>query len=142
VVEASIGFMMSPKYHPSMKIVAPVRKRLKVKTVFNILGPMLNPAQVPYAVVGVYNENIVSVYPISYYSFFLLINFSLYIFCSVIIYTILDYFTLSFYSLSFTIYNQILLFTILQVTRNDERFEFLSFYSNNIEIMNTNPNSY
>lgn len=59
VMKTSIGFMMSPKYHPSMKIVAPVRKRLKVKTVFNILGPMLNPAQVPFAVVGVYNENIV-----------------------------------------------------------------------------------
>ncbi|ONK79170.1 uncharacterized protein A4U43_C01F3640 [Asparagus officinalis] len=59
IKETSIGFMMSPQYHPSMKIVAPVRKRLKVKTVFNILGPMLNPAQVPFAVVGVYNENIV-----------------------------------------------------------------------------------
>lgn len=52
--------MMSPKYHPAMKIVAPVRKKLGVKTVFNILGPMLNPARIPFAVVGVYKENIVS----------------------------------------------------------------------------------
>lgn len=58
--EVGIGFMMAPIYHPAMKIVSPVRKKLKVKTVFNILGPMLNPARVPFAVVGVYNEDIVS----------------------------------------------------------------------------------
>ncbi|KAF5207464.1 Anthranilate phosphoribosyltransferase protein [Thalictrum thalictroides] len=51
--------MMSPKYHPAMEIVGPVRKKLKVKTVFNILGPMLNPARVPFAVVGVYHEELV-----------------------------------------------------------------------------------
>ena len=60
VNEVGIGFMMSPKYHPAMKIVSPVRKKLKVKTVFNVLGPMLNPAQVPFAVVGVYTEDLVS----------------------------------------------------------------------------------
>lgn len=60
VKEAGIGFMMAPIYHPAMKIVGPVRKKLKVKTVFNILGPMLNPARVPYAVVGVYKEDLVS----------------------------------------------------------------------------------
>ncbi|KAG9449857.1 hypothetical protein H6P81_009822 [Aristolochia fimbriata] len=59
VMEAGIGFMMAPRYHPAMKIVRPVRKNLKVKTVFNILGPMLNPAQVPYAVVGVFSEDLV-----------------------------------------------------------------------------------
>ncbi|XP_061336672.1 anthranilate phosphoribosyltransferase, chloroplastic [Gastrolobium bilobum] len=59
VNEAGIGFMMSPKYHPAMKIVRPVRKKLKIKTVFNILGPMLNPAQAPFAVVGVYTEDLV-----------------------------------------------------------------------------------
>nr|XP_029124384.1 anthranilate phosphoribosyltransferase, chloroplastic isoform X3 [Elaeis guineensis] len=59
VKEAGIGFMMAPNYHPAMKVVRPVRKRLKVKTVFNILGPMLNPARVPFAVVGVYHEDIV-----------------------------------------------------------------------------------
>ena len=53
--------MMSPRYHPAMKIVGPVRKKLKVKTVFNILGPMLNPARVPFAVVGVYKEDLVSI---------------------------------------------------------------------------------
>ncbi|KAL4325036.1 hypothetical protein GQ457_17G027090 [Hibiscus cannabinus] len=59
VNKAGIGFMMSPKYHPAMKIVSPVRKKLKIKTVFNILGPMLNPARVPFAVVGVYHEDLV-----------------------------------------------------------------------------------
>ena len=60
VNEVGIGFMMSPIYHPAMKIVKPVRSKLKIKTVFNILGPMLNPARVPYAVVGVYTEDLVS----------------------------------------------------------------------------------
>lgn len=60
VNEVGIGFMMSPTYHPAMQIVRPVRKKLKVKTVFNILGPMLNPARVPFAVVGVYHEDLVS----------------------------------------------------------------------------------
>ncbi|XP_074316249.1 anthranilate phosphoribosyltransferase, chloroplastic-like [Silene latifolia] len=59
VRDAGIGFMMSPIYHPAMKSVRPIRKQLRVKTIFNILGPMLNPAQVPYAVVGVYTEDIV-----------------------------------------------------------------------------------
>ncbi|XP_015882552.3 anthranilate phosphoribosyltransferase, chloroplastic [Ziziphus jujuba] len=57
--EAGIGFMMAPIYHPAMKIVRPIRKKLKVKTVFNILGPMLNPANVPFAVVGVYTDDLV-----------------------------------------------------------------------------------
>lgn len=52
--------MMAPIYHPAMKIVRPIRKKLKVKTVFNVLGPMLNPARVPYAVVGVYTDDLVS----------------------------------------------------------------------------------
>ena len=59
--EGGIGFMMAPRYHPAMKIVSPVRKKLKVKTVFNILGPMLNPARVPFAVVGVYKEDLVCI---------------------------------------------------------------------------------
>ncbi|XP_073039809.1 anthranilate phosphoribosyltransferase, chloroplastic-like isoform X2 [Primulina eburnea] len=59
VNEAGIGFMMAPIYHPAMQVVRPVRKKLKVKTVFNILGPMLNPARVPFAVVGVYKEDLV-----------------------------------------------------------------------------------
>lgn len=59
VNEAGIGFMMSPIYHPAMKIVSPVRKKLKVKTIFNILGPLLNPARVPFAVIGVNKQDLV-----------------------------------------------------------------------------------
>ncbi|TYH98464.1 hypothetical protein ES332_A12G311800v1 [Gossypium tomentosum] len=59
VNKAGIGLMMAPKYHPAMKIVSGVRKKLKIKTVFNVLGPMLNPARVPFAVVGVYHEDLV-----------------------------------------------------------------------------------
>ncbi|KAK9989466.1 hypothetical protein SO802_029705 [Lithocarpus litseifolius] len=59
VNEGGIGFMLAPRYHPAMKIVSPVRKKLKVKTVFNILGPMLNPSRLPFAVVGVYKEDLV-----------------------------------------------------------------------------------
>lgn len=62
VNEMGMGFMMSANYHPAMKIVRPVRKNLKIKTIFNILGPLLNPARVPHAVIGVYHENIVSIY--------------------------------------------------------------------------------
>ncbi|CAI0547405.1 unnamed protein product [Linum tenue] len=81
VKEAGIGFMMAPRYHPAMKVVSPVRKKLKVKTIFNILGPMLNPARVPYAVVGVFREELVNlvlihlryslVIPTDKYNFFL-----------------------------------------------------------------------
>ncbi|KAF3321279.1 anthranilate phosphoribosyltransferase [Carex littledalei] len=59
VKKARIGFMMAEMYHAAMKIVRRVRKTLKVKTVFNILGPLLNPARVPFAVIGVYDEAIV-----------------------------------------------------------------------------------
>lgn len=60
VEEVGVGFMMGPRYHPAMKVVSPVRKALKVKTVFNVLGPMLNPARSPFAIVGVYSKDLVS----------------------------------------------------------------------------------
>ncbi|XP_060189936.1 anthranilate phosphoribosyltransferase, chloroplastic-like isoform X1 [Lycium barbarum] len=60
VEEVGIAFMMSPYYHPAMRIVTPMRKKLRVNTIFNILGPLLNPAWVPFAVVGVYKQDLVS----------------------------------------------------------------------------------
>ncbi|PHT58877.1 hypothetical protein CQW23_01240 [Capsicum baccatum] len=59
VNQDGIGFMMSPIYHPTMKIVRPIREKLKVKIVFNIFGPMLNPARMSFAVIGVYKEDLV-----------------------------------------------------------------------------------
>lgn len=52
--------MLSPNYHPATDIVTLVRKKLGVMTVFNILGPMMNPAQIAFAVVGVCREDVVS----------------------------------------------------------------------------------
>jgi len=58
VRDSNLAFMFAPRYHPAMKAVVPVRKALGVRTVFNILGPMLNPAMAPYALVGVYSPDL------------------------------------------------------------------------------------
>lgn len=62
IKKVGIGFVMPPKYHPAMDAVDPVRKKIKVKTVIDILGPLLHPAQLPFAVVGVCSEELVSVF--------------------------------------------------------------------------------
>lgn len=54
--EVGIGFLFAPKLHPAMKNVAPVRKELGVRTVFNILGPLTNPARASAQIVGVYAD--------------------------------------------------------------------------------------
>lgn len=56
--EAGIGFMFAPRFHPAMKAVVPVRKALRVRTAFNMLGPMLNPARASYGLIGVYSTSI------------------------------------------------------------------------------------
>ena len=48
-------FLFAPHYHPAMKALAPVRAALGVRTVFNILGPLINPAEPPYHVIGAYD---------------------------------------------------------------------------------------
>lgn len=50
-------FLFAPHYHPAMKAVAPVRAALGVRTVFNLLGPLTNPAQPPFAVVGAWSAD-------------------------------------------------------------------------------------
>jgi anthranilate phosphoribosyltransferase len=59
--EARIGFMFAPMFHPAMKYVQPIRKALGFRTVFNILGPLANPAGVPSLVLGVAEEGLMPV---------------------------------------------------------------------------------
>lgn len=54
--ETGIVFLFAPLYHPAMKHVAGPRKDIGIRTVFNILGPLVNPARVKYQVIGVYSE--------------------------------------------------------------------------------------
>ena len=59
---ANIFFMHAPLFHPAMKNVAPIRKELGVKTFFNMLGPMVNPAMPPRQLVGVFNLELARLY--------------------------------------------------------------------------------
>jgi anthranilate phosphoribosyltransferase len=56
-----IGFMFAPNHHPAMKNVAPVRKELGVRTIFNILGPLTNPAGAPNILMGVFHPDLVGI---------------------------------------------------------------------------------
>lgn len=61
-VEAcGIGFMFAPNHHPAMKAVAPVRKEMGVRTMFNILGPLTNPADAPNILMGVFHPDLVGI---------------------------------------------------------------------------------
>ena len=53
IAETRFGFMFAPRFHPAMKAVAPIRRELRVPTIFNLLGPLTNPAGVKHQVVGV-----------------------------------------------------------------------------------------
>jgi len=58
IKEARIGFMFAPMFHPAMKYVQPIRRSLGFRTVFNILGPLANPAGAKSQVMGVANEGL------------------------------------------------------------------------------------
>jgi anthranilate phosphoribosyltransferase len=61
IAEVGIGFMFAPNHHPAMKNVAPVRKELGVRTLFNILGPLTNPADAPNMLMGVFHPDLVGI---------------------------------------------------------------------------------
>jgi anthranilate phosphoribosyltransferase len=61
IEETGIGFMFAPNHHAAMKHAAPVRKELGVRTIFNILGPLTNPASAPNQLQGVFHEDLVGI---------------------------------------------------------------------------------
>jgi len=54
--EVGIVFLFAPQYHPAMKNVAAPRQEIGVRTIFNLLGPLVNPARVKHQMIGVYSE--------------------------------------------------------------------------------------
>jgi len=62
VDEANICFLHAPMFHPALKTVAPIRKNLGIRTFFNMLGPMVNPAFPKFQLVGVYNLEMARIY--------------------------------------------------------------------------------
>jgi anthranilate phosphoribosyltransferase len=61
IAETGIGFMFAPNHHPAMKNIAAVRRELGVRTIFNILGPLTNPADAPNQLMGVFHEDLVGI---------------------------------------------------------------------------------
>ena len=61
IAQTGIGFMFAPNHHPVMKNVAAVRKELGVRTIFNILGPLTNPADAPNILMGVFHPDLVGI---------------------------------------------------------------------------------
>jgi len=61
IAHHGLGFMFAPNHHPAMKNVAPVRRELGIKTIFNILGPLTNPASAPHILMGVFHADLVGI---------------------------------------------------------------------------------
>jgi anthranilate phosphoribosyltransferase len=61
IEQVGLGFMFAPNFHGAMKHAAPVRKELGVRTLFNILGPLTNPANAPNYVMGVFHPDLVGI---------------------------------------------------------------------------------
>jgi anthranilate phosphoribosyltransferase len=62
VKEAGICFLHAPLFHPALKTVGPIRRNIGVRTFFNMLGPIVNPAQPRYQLIGVYNLEMARIY--------------------------------------------------------------------------------
>ena len=61
IAQTGIGFMFAPNHHAAMKHAAPVRRELGVRTIFNILGPLTNPAGAPNILMGVFHQDLVGI---------------------------------------------------------------------------------
>ena len=61
IAEQGVGFMFAPNHHPAMKNVAPVRREMGIKTLFNLLGPLTNPASAPNILMGVFHPDLVGI---------------------------------------------------------------------------------
>ncbi len=61
IAETGVGFMFAPNHHAAMKHAAPVRRELGVRTIFNILGPLTNPAGAPNQLLGVFHPDLVGI---------------------------------------------------------------------------------
>jgi anthranilate phosphoribosyltransferase len=55
--EHGFTYLFAPAFHPSMKVIAPVRQSMGVRTIFNLVGPLANPARAPYLVVGAFSRD-------------------------------------------------------------------------------------
>lgn len=61
IESTGIGFMFAPNHHPAMRHVSPIRREMGVRTVFNILGPLTNPANAPHTLMGVFSKELTTV---------------------------------------------------------------------------------
>jgi anthranilate phosphoribosyltransferase len=61
IADVGVGFMFAPNHHPAMKNVAPVRREMGIKTIFNLLGPLTNPAGAPNILMGVFHPDLVGI---------------------------------------------------------------------------------
>ena len=62
IAETGVGFMFAPNHHAAMKHAGPVRRELGVRTIFNILGPLTNPAGAPNQLIGVFHSDLVGIH--------------------------------------------------------------------------------
>ena len=60
--KVGICFMFAPNHHPAMKHVGPVRQQIGVRTIFNMLGPLLNPGNVDNQIIGVFSKDVLNIY--------------------------------------------------------------------------------